>query len=67
MRYATNEVLPLSVRNRLPPHALDIYRQALDHAYRHGHADEATAHRIAWAAVKRCEKLDGAGVRRLDR
>ncbi len=52
MPYASNEELPSSVRNHLPPHAQDIYREAFNHAYLHGHADEAMAHRIAWAAVK---------------
>lgn len=55
MPYATNEDLPPSVRHALPAHAQDIYRAAFNHAWqsRRGMADEATAHRIAWAAVKR--------------
>jgi cation transport regulator len=56
MPYATNADLPASVRNRLPPHAQDIYREAFNHAFaaHRGEADrEARAHRIAWAAVKR--------------
>jgi cation transport regulator len=56
MPYATNADLPPSVRNHLPPHALDIYREAFNHAFA-AHAgepgQEARAHRIAWAAVKR--------------
>jgi len=67
MPYASNEALPPSVRDHLPLHAQDIYREAFNHAYRHGHADEATAHRIAWAAVKRFyEKADDNWVRRID-
>jgi len=66
MPYARNEALPSSVRDHLPLHAQDIYRQSFNHAYWYGHADEATAHRIAWAAVKRVyEKVDSAWVVRL--
>lgn len=56
MPYATNADLPASVRNHLPAHAQDIYREAFNHAFaaHAGEADvEARAHRIAWAAVKR--------------
>ena len=68
MPYTSNEALPSSVRNHLPPHAQNVYREAFHHAYRYGHADEATADRIAWAAVKRrYEKADDAWVRRVDR
>jgi cation transport regulator len=56
MPYDINEDLPLSVRNHLPEHAQDIYREAFNHAYR-AHAGEADreqrAHMIAWGAVKR--------------
>jgi cation transport regulator len=59
MPYTSNEDLPPSIRAHLPPHAQDIYREAFNHAFeRAGFADEARAHRIAWAAVKRTyEKL----------
>jgi len=56
MPYARNEDLPDSVRNHLPPHAQDIYREAFNHAYDAHLNDprrEEAAHRIAWAAVKR--------------
>ncbi|MGO9545252.1 MAG: ChaB family protein [Rhodomicrobium sp.] len=56
MPYDSNQDLPPSVRNRLPPHAQDIYREAFNHAYP-AHWDdprrEEAAHRIAWGAVKR--------------
>jgi cation transport regulator len=52
MPYAVNDDLPPSVKNHLPPHAQDIYREAFNHAWLQ-HRDEATPHRIAWAAVKR--------------
>ncbi len=56
MPYAINADLPPSVRNHLPDHAQDIYREAFNHAYAAHEGDvrqEEAAHRIAWAAVKR--------------
>ena len=53
MPYATNDDLPVSVQRHLPPHAQDIYREAFNHAYASHPGEEARAHRIAWAAVKR--------------
>jgi cation transport regulator len=56
MPYGANADLPPPVRNHLPEHAQDIYREAFNHAYA-AHAGEAgreqRAHMIAWAAVKR--------------
>ncbi len=52
MPYATNSDLPTRVRKVLPQHAQDIYRAAFNNAYDH-YGDEAVAHRVAWAAVKR--------------
>jgi len=59
MPYAVNDDLPPSVRNHLPPHAQDIYREAFNHAWQHHLGDEATPHRIAWAAVKRSYRKAG--------
>jgi cation transport regulator len=53
MPYATSDDLPPSVRNHLPMHAQDIFREAFNHAWQQHAGDEATAFRIAWAAVKR--------------
>jgi cation transport regulator len=54
MPYATNTELPDRIRKNLPPRAQDIFRSAFNSAYeRYGHANEARAFRIAWAAVKR--------------
>ncbi len=65
MPYDTNEELPASVRDHLPSHAQDIFREAFNHAHREHHGDDAIASRIAWAAVKRrYEKVDGAWVPR---
>jgi cation transport regulator len=67
MPYPTNDDLPPSVRGRLPPHAQDIYREAFNHAWRQYGGEEATAHRVAWAAVKRLYvKRDGAWVSRAE-
>jgi cation transport regulator len=56
MPYRSNNDLPASVRDHLPEHAQDIYREAFNHAYT-AHAGESDrekrAHMIAWAAVKR--------------
>ncbi len=56
MPYRINSDLPPSVRNHLPDHAQDIYREAFNHAFA-AHAGEPDrerrAHMIAWAAVKR--------------
>ncbi len=67
MPYAENEDLPPSVREHLPPHAQDIYREAFNHAYA-AHAGETrreeAARRIAWGAVKRYyAKIGGQWVR----
>ncbi len=62
MPYDRNSDLPESVRDVLPKHAQDIYREAYNSAWeeydkpseRRGHAGrEETAHRVAWSAVKK--------------
>jgi cation transport regulator len=65
MPYLTNDDLPASVQSHLPPHAQDIYREALNHAFaaHSGDPREEAAHRIAWAAVKRSYvKVGGRGI-----
>ncbi len=61
MPYRTNADLPASVRNHLPSHAQDIYREAFNHAFASHAGDvrqEEIGHRTAWAAVKRsCVKV----------
>ena len=59
MPYASNDDLPPSVTNHLPPHAQDIFREAFNHAWQSHRGDEATAFRIAWAAVKRSYEKRG--------
>jgi cation transport regulator len=59
MPYRSNDELPPSVRDHLPAHARDIYREAFNHAWpRYGGANTAP-HRIAWAAVKRSYRKAG--------
>jgi cation transport regulator len=56
MPYRANVDLPPAVRDSLPEHAQDIFREAFNHAYaQHAHdpRQEEAAFRIAWAAVKR--------------
>lgn len=62
MPYQSTNDLPETVRNVLPPHAQEIYKEAFNSAYeeykdsvaRHGDSDrEETAHRVAWSAVKK--------------
>jgi cation transport regulator len=61
MPYHANSDLPDSVKEHLPSHAQDIYREAFNGAWdeykspekRRGDSSrEETAHRVAWAAVK---------------
>jgi cation transport regulator len=66
--YDINADLPPSVRDHLPEHAQDIFREAFNHAYAaHAHDphQEEAAFRIAWAAVKRgYEKVGDEWVRK---
>ncbi|MCI1678636.1 MAG: putative cation transport regulator ChaB [Ewingella americana] len=63
MPYDNRSSLPDSVRNVLPPHAQDIYKEAFNSAWdeyakskdRQGDdSREETAHKVVWAAVKHC-------------
>jgi cation transport regulator len=62
MPYRRNSELPKGVKDNLTKHAQDIYREAYNSAWdqydtpeeRRGDASrEETAHRVAWAAVKK--------------
>lgn len=62
MPYSKREDLPESVMSVLPPHAQDIYKEAFNSAWdeykspsdrKKGGSREETAHRVAWAAVKK--------------
>ena len=70
MPYKSNKDLPESVTKHLPSHAQDIYREAFNHAHeeyknsskRKGSASqEETAHKVAWAAVKKKYKKSSDG------
>jgi cation transport regulator len=67
MPYKRNSELPDSVKDNLPEHAQDIYREAFNSAWeqydqpeeRRGDASrEETAHKVAWAAVKKKYEKD---------
>ena len=67
MPYKSNKDLPESVRDNLPAHAQEIYREAYNSAWeqydepeeRRGDASrEETAHKVAWAAVKKKYEKD---------
>lgn len=62
MPYSSTDDLPEQVKNSLPPHAQEIYKEAFNSAYdeykdpskRSGKTDrEEVAHRVAWSAVKK--------------
>lgn len=62
MPYNSNKDLPDRVKNNLPEHAQEIYREAYNNATkqyespkkrRGAESQEETAHKVAWAAVKK--------------
>ena len=68
MPYTSIDNLPDSVKNHLPKHAKEIYKEAFNSAWeeykdpdsRRGDADrEETAHKVAWAAVKKQYQKQG--------
>ena len=71
MPYKSLSDLPESVRDNLPRHAQEIYKEAYNSAWdeykdpeeRRGNASrEETAHKVAWAAVKNeYEKDESSG------
>lgn len=61
MPYKNVDDLPSSVKDNLPKHAQEIYKEAFNSAYDeysdpHSRRDdedrEVTAHKVAWSAVK---------------
>jgi len=51
--YITNQDLPDSVKDNLPPDAQDVYRAAYNFAdKKHMVWDESRKHQYAWGAVK---------------
>ena len=74
MPYRTIAELPEPVKKSLPDHAKEIYKDAYNHAWeeysdpakrRKGASQEKTAHRVAWAAVKKVyEKIGDSWVKK---
>ncbi len=69
MPYKNLSDLPDSVKNNLPEHAQDIYKEAFNNAWEQysnpedryeGSDREETAHKVAWSAVKNVYKKDEA-------
>ncbi len=61
MPFSSRSQLPEPVKNVLPDHAQDIYKEAFNSAYdqykdkeerRGNESREEAAHKVAWAAVK---------------
>jgi cation transport regulator len=64
MPYASIDDLPPPLQVRLPLHAQQIYLAAFNNAFAEyadrGQAEqESTAHRVAWAAVKKQYRKEG--------
>lgn len=59
MPYASISELPEGVRNNVPKHGQEIYKEAFNSAIKEH--DEKTAHKIAWSAVKsKYKKTNGS-------
>ncbi len=52
MPYDRRTDLPDGVRDNLPAHAQDIYKETFNSAWDQYDHNEERAHRVAWAAVK---------------
>ena len=67
MPYKSTSDLPDAVRDNLPAHAQEIYQEAFNSAFdeyqdRGAQGREETAHKVAWAAVKKkYEKEESTG------
>ena len=53
MPYQSIQDLPPTLQRSLPVHGQEIFRAAFNSAWQQYGGDEAMAHRVAWAAVKR--------------
>ena len=60
MPYEKLTDLPDSVRNNLPEHAQEIYKEAYNSAEEQ-YGEESRAHRVAWSAVERKYEKDENG------
>ena len=61
MPYDKRSDLPESVRDNLPAHAQDIYKEAFNSAWDQYNHEEERAHRVAWGAVKKEYHKSDAG------
>jgi cation transport regulator len=70
MPYKTLDDLPDSVKNNLPQHAQEIYKEAFNHSWvqyanpkkrRSQESREEVAHKVAWSAVKNTYQKNDAG------
>lgn len=70
MPYKTISDLPDSVRDHVPKHAQEIYKEAFNSAWveyadknerRGDESREEAAHKVAWAAVKKKYRKGGDG------
>jgi cation transport regulator len=58
MNYKNVADLPDSVRDNLPKHAQEIYKEAFNSAWDQYDQSEERAHRVAWSAVKKVYRKD---------
>lgn len=58
MPYDSVAELPKGVKNNLPKHAQEIYKEAYNSAWGQYDHEEERAHKIAWGAVKKEYKKD---------
>ncbi len=70
MPYVSIEDLPKSVKNNLPKHAQEIFKEAFNNAWdeykkskdrKDNASREETSFKVAWAAVKHTYHKDGSG------
>ena len=70
MPYEKNKDLPEDVKEHLPEHAQDIYREAFNSAWdqyknpkerRGSESREAVSHKVAWSAVEQKYHKDDSG------
>ncbi len=70
MPYRNKTELPEPVKNNLPVHAQEIYKEAFNSAWkqyadkkdrRDGDSREATSHKVAWSAVEKTYHKDSSG------
>lgn len=70
MPYKSNSELPESVRENLPEHGQDIYREAFNNAWkeykepserRGKESREEVSHKVAWSAVEKVYEKNSEG------